>query len=228
MQATAVIAASGQGLRMGTNEKKQYMLLEGVPILARAINAFSNHSSFEQIIAVIPPGELSYTRKMMKPFCPIHRIIFVEGGKSRQESVFIGLQAVAPQAELVCIHDGVRPLVDSDLIDRVLDGAMRWGAAIPAVSVTDTIKQVDERSVITGTVPRIALRRAQTPQAFRLNLIMDAYRQASLLGIEATDDSYLLELLGQNVYAVAGDHTNIKITGPEDLLIATAMLKGDS
>ncbi len=227
MRAAAIIAASGMGKRMGAAEKKQYLLLEGIPILGRTVGAFLSHPGIEQIVVVVPPGEIVHTRKILKPFCSLDQLVFVEGGKRRQDSVFNGLKMVDPGTALVCIHDGVRPLVSKSLIDAVVEAAAQWGAAVPVVPVTDTVKEVSADGFIKRTVPREKLRRAQTPQVFRQELIREAYRKAELLGIQATDDSYLLELLGFKVATVPGDPENVKITSPHDLKIAAALLKGE-
>lgn len=228
MQVSAVIAASGQGSRMGAGVKKQFLLLKGVPILARVVNIFCKHPLIGQIVTVIPPGDMPYARKILKPYCSADDLILIEGAQRRQDSVLAGLQVVDPRSEIVCIHDGVRPLLSESLIERVIEGARRWGAAVPLIPVTDTIKEVNSRGEIEKTVPRLFLRGAQTPQAFRLDLILQAYRNASLLGVEATDDSYLVELAGETVHAVEGEAANIKITCPGDLTTAGALLKEGS
>lgn len=225
MKAAAIIAASGRGQRMGTDMRKQYLSLEGVPILARSVNLFVTHGSIVQVIVVIPPGDAVYARKILKSFCPLEKLNFVEGGRRRQDSIYNGLQLLDGGAELVCIHDGVRPLATKELVDAVLDAACEWGAAVPVVPVTDTLKEVAENGLIRGTLSRAALRRAQTPQVFRQDLIREAYRKALVLGVEATDDAYLFELLGEPVYTVPGDPANIKITSPHDLVVASALLK---
>jgi 2-C-methyl-D-erythritol 4-phosphate cytidylyltransferase len=189
VQAAAIIAASGAGLRMGASLKKQYLLLDGVPVLARAVNIFTEHPDIRQIVVVISPGDTAFTRKILKPFCPLERLLIVEGGSRRQDSVFNGLQAVPAEVEFVCIHDGARPLADRKLIDAVMEAACRWGAAVPVLPVTDTLKEIDARGFIVKTIPRHGLRRAQTPQIFRRDLISEAYRKARMLGIEATDDA---------------------------------------
>ncbi len=226
MPAAAVIAASGLGRRMGAAAKKQYLLLEGIPILARSVIAFIETPGVVQIVVVVPPGETVQVRKILKPYCPLDQLTFAEGGERRQDSVYNGLRVVNRDAELVCIHDGARPLVSKALIDATLRAALQWGAAIPIIPVTDTLKEVDADGMIKGTVSRENLRRAQTPQVFRQDLIQEAYRKAEVLGIDATDDAYLLEMLGFKVFTVPGDSGNLKITCPADLQIAEVLLKG--
>lgn len=210
---------------MGGGVRKQYRLLGGVPLLARAAGVFAGHETVRQVVIVVPPGDESRARKILKSFCSLDKLIFVEGGKRRQDSVYHGLEAIRPEAELVCIHDGARPLITRQLYEAVLEAARRCGAAIPVIPVTDTLKETAGDGLIKGTIPRGALRRAQTPQVFRRELIQEAYRKARLLGVEATDDAYLVELLGEAVCAVPGDPANIKVTEPQDLLIAAALLE---
>lgn len=226
MQAAAVIVASGLSRRMGAAAKKQYLLLEGIPILARSVNVFIETPGMSQVVVVIPPGETVQVRKILKPYCPLDQLVFAEGGDRRQDSVFNGLRVVNREAELVCIHDGARPLVSKALINATMYAALQWGAAIPVLPVTDTLKEVAADGMIKSTVPRDNLRRAQTPQVFRQDLIQEAYRKAEVLGIDATDDAYLLELLGVRVFTVPGDPENLKITCSADLQIAEALLKG--
>ncbi len=226
MQIAALIAASGQGQRMGGEVKKQYLMLEGVPVLARSMEIFLHHQAVAQIAVVVPPGETGLARETIKPFCALDKTIFVEGGKRRQDSVSRGLQEISPDMEMICIHDGVRPFVSPSLFEAVLDAALQWGAAIPVIPVTDTLKEIAISGMISRTISRETVRSAQTPQIFRRDLILEAYRKAQLLGIEATDDAYLLELLGERVCAVAGSPSNIKITQPLDLLFAATLIQG--
>lgn len=225
MQVAALIAASGQGQRMGGEIKKQYLMLEGIPILARSLDIFIRHRAVSQILVIVPPGDTVFAHDTIKPFCSLEKIIFVEGGKRRQDSIFQGLQAVSLGVEMVCIHDGVRPFLKSDLFETLLEAASRWGAAVPVVPVTDTLKEISISGTISRTISRETVRRAQTPQVFRRDLIIEAYRKAQILGVEATDDAYLLELLGEKICAVAGSPANIKITHPLDLLFAETLIK---
>ncbi len=225
MKAAVLIAASGRGQRLGGEIKKQYVTLDGVPILARTLEIFVKHEAVNQIVVIVPGGEVDQARQMIKSFWPLEKISFVEGGKRRQDSIHRGLEALPRKAELVCVHDGVRPFVTAKLFEAVLEMAIRCGGAVPVIPVTDTLKDIAANGMINRTVCRDRVYHAQTPQIFRYELIMEAYRKAHLLGIEATDDSYLLELLGEAVCTVPGDRANIKITHPQDLLIAEAFLK---
>lgn len=226
MKVAALIAASGQGQRMGGDIKKQYLTLEGVPILARTLEIFVKHQTVSQIVVIVPAKETELARNTVKPFCPLEKINFVEGGKRRQDSIYQGLQAVSRDTEMVCIHDGVRPFISVELFEAVFEAACKCGAAVPVIPVTDTLKEVSINGMINRTISRETVRRAQTPQIFRYDLIAEAYRKAHILGVEATDDAYLLELLGGTVCTVPGSPSNIKITHPLDLLFAGALLKG--
>ncbi len=220
-----LIAASGRGQRMGGEIKKQYLMLEGVPILARTLDLFTRHRAVERIAVIVPPGETGYACDMLKAYCPLEKVAFIEGGRRRQDSVWRGLQEVSPEAEMVCIHDGVRPFVTCGLFDAVLKAALRYGAAVPVIPMTDTLKEISGSGMIRCTMSREKLVRAQTPQIFRRRLILDAYRRAQALGVEATDDAGLLELLGGEICAVAGSASNIKITDPLDLAVAGVLIK---
>ncbi|NLA25943.1 MAG: 2-C-methyl-D-erythritol 4-phosphate cytidylyltransferase [Firmicutes bacterium] len=225
MKVAALIAASGQGQRMGGEIKKQYLMLEGIPILARSLDFFVRHRAVSQIIVVVPPGDRGFARDTVKPFCSLEKITFVEGGKRRQDSVLHGLQEISSGMEMVSIHDGVRPFLSSGLFEELLKAASKWGAAVPVIPVTDTLKEISISGMINRTISRENVRHVQTPQVFRRDLIIEAYRKAQILGIEATDDAYLLELLGEKICAVAGSPANIKITHPLDLLFAGALVK---
>lgn len=225
MKTAVLIAASGRGQRLGGEIKKQYLTLDGVPILARALEIFVKHDAVDQIVVAVPGGEIEKARQMIESYWPLEKISFVEGGKRRQDSIHRGLEALSRKAEMVCIHDGVRPFVSTKLFEAVLEMAIRCGGAVPVIPVTDTLKEISANGMINRTVFRDRVCRAQTPQIFRYELIMEAYRKAHLLGIEATDDSYLLELLGEAVCTVPGDEANIKITHPLDLLFGKAILK---
>lgn len=226
MKVAALVAASGQGRRMGGDTKKQYLALAGVPIIARVLEVFVKHRAVNQIVVIVPEEEIELAREKIEPFYPQEKISFVEGGKRRQDSIHLGLQAVSRDAEMVCVHDGVRPFISVKLFEAVLKAAVKCGAAVPVIPVTDTLKEVSADGTIGRTIFRDTVYRAQTPQIFRHKLIVEAYRKAHLLGIEATDDSYLLEMMGETVCTVPGERSNIKITHPLDLLLAEAFLKG--
>ena len=220
---TALIVAAGQGVRMGTAQRKQYLTLCGRPILAHTLRAFDSCAQVAQIVLVVPESEIDYCRRDIVPTAGLrHDPLLVPGGARRQDSVYRGLQCITAPDDVVLIHDGVRPLVTHQLIERCIEGARQWGACIPVVPVTDTLKRIDARGAVAATVPREALCMAQTPQAFHLSLIKRAHQWAREHEMEATDDASLVERMGTPVHTIAGLPTNIKITSPMDLRRAEA------
>jgi 2-C-methyl-D-erythritol 4-phosphate cytidylyltransferase len=222
MKASVLIPAAGRGVRMGADVNKQYLPLAGKPILARSIAACLATRCFSDIIVIVTPGEEEqFRRDVLLPFFPNQRIITVPGGRERQDSVRNGLQAVSAGTGLVCIHDGARPLVKPALFRHCLDEAEKTGAAIAAVPVKDTIKTVSGSRVL-ATPPRDTLWAVQTPQAFLLERLAQAHEKAAREGFCATDDAALLEHYGYPVHVVLGDYENIKVTTPDDLVLAEA------
>lgn len=223
----AVIPAAGMGKRMGASSNKQYLLLDGVPILAHTLKVFQDAPFIAGIYVVSPEQEI--------PFCQsevIERYGFskvcavVAGGSERQHSVRNGLLAIegADEDDVVLIHDGVRPFVPLEVLQRAAEAAEACGGAVVAVPVKDTVK-VAEAGVITGTPPRDRLWLAQTPQAFLYGLISKAHVAAAAEGFLGTDDASLMERQGRQLQVVMGDYRNIKITTPEDMVLAEAFLK---
>jgi 2-C-methyl-D-erythritol 4-phosphate cytidylyltransferase len=226
MKAAAIVAAAGAGLRMKNETRKQYLVLAGQPVLARSLNLFIEYPGFETVIAVIPPGEEDAVKKLIGPFCPADMVKLVAGGKTRQESVEHGLALVPEWVDLVCIHDAARPLASPALLGNLLSAAAGFGAAIPVIPVSDTIKEISDEGFVTATPPRDKLRLVQTPQIFRRDLLKKAYELAGQGSFEATDDAALVEAAGYAVKTVPGEMTNLKITTPIDLVIAVQYLKG--
>ncbi|MEN8210465.1 MAG: 2-C-methyl-D-erythritol 4-phosphate cytidylyltransferase [Thermodesulfobacteriota bacterium] len=232
----AIIVAAGKGLRMGAETKKQYLCLDETPILTHTIMAFDRCDYIHEIILVIPENDKHYCRQnIIDPFVFTKNIHIVKGGKKREDSVSNGLKMVCENIEsldktIVMIHDGVRPFVDDTIIKKCIDGAIQYGACIPAVKVTDTIKQVSsDREINSGffiqkTINRESLYSAQTPQTFKLELILKAFDHAKKNGFSGTDDASLIEYSGHNVYIEKGSKINIKITTPEDLVLGEYLL----
>lgn len=224
----ALIPAAGMGKRMGAGSNKQYLLLDGMPILARTVAAFEAAPFIDGIYLVSPEQEIPFCRSEVVDrygFSKVRGI--VPGGAERQHSVCNGLDAMADAADddLVLIHDGVRPFVSQEMLKAAADAAREHGASVVAVPVKDTVKVV-KGGVIAETPPRAELWLAQTPQAFRYGLIRDAHARAKAEGYLGTDDASLVEHQGGEVRIVTGDYRNIKITTPEDLVLAEAFLKG--
>ena len=203
------------------------MMLGDRPVLSHAILAFEKCDAIQEIFLVIPPEDDSLCRKeIIDPLKLQKPITLVPGGGTRQESVFNGLRAIDGQCEVVAIHDGVRPLVRIGDIAECVRTADKYGGCILALPVSDTIKTVDVEDRVVVTMKRHLMRMAQTPQAFRCDLILEAHITAEEEGYVGTDDAELAERCGEVVKVMPGDPYNIKITTPEDLKIAETLLSG--
>ena len=222
---SAIIVAAGKGLRMGGPVSKQYLSLAGVPILGRTLKVFEKSGLFEEIIVVVAAADKEQCcRQVIDKTKMAQAIRIVTGGRDRQESVSNGLAASHGQDDdTVLIHDGVRPFVSEGVLVQCLAAVNTHGACITAIPACDTLKQIDSDGRIAQTLPRDAVWLAQTPQGFRLGLIRAAHRQAREAGVVGTDDAQLVERLGQTVTVVPGSRANIKITTPDDFLLAEAI-----
>lgn len=223
-KATAIIAAGGAGLRMGTSTPKQFSELLGVPILIHTIRAFRQVPAIGAIVVVAPAQHRERTCALLAQYQLDGHCTVVIGGKLRQDSVRIGLAQVADDSPLVAVHDGARPLITPQDIERCLDAAAHKGAAIMAVPVKDTLKAVSPDTAIHHTVEREGLWQAQTPQVVQTDLLKKAFAKADQDGFVGTDEASLLEHGGWQVVVVEGSETNLKITRPDDLLMAEAIL----
>lgn len=216
MRAAAVIVAGGSGRRFGGPVRKQYLEIGGEPVLLRAVRPFLHHPRIASVVVVLPAEDVADPPRWLAEL-PVR---IVAGGAERGDSVLRGLMAVDEGIDRVLVHDGARPFVSTDVIDRVLDAE---GGAIAAVPVTDTIQQVDADGVITATPDRAALRQAQTPQGFPRAALLDAYQRARADGVAATDDAAVFARYAGPVRVVMGSPRNLKVTRPEDLPIAEAL-----
>jgi 2-C-methyl-D-erythritol 4-phosphate cytidylyltransferase len=221
----AVIVGAGEGARMTTQAKKQYMMLGDRPVLAHTLLAFEKCGEIEEIFLVIPEGDDHFCKKeIINPVRPKKPIHLVSGGATRQESVFNGLKAIDAKFNLVVIHDGVRPFVKIEQIADCVRVAKKYGGCILALTVSDTVKTVDEDDRVIATLKRDMIRMAQTPQAFDYDLILGAHAIAHKEAYLSNDDAELVEQRGDVVKVIPGDPYNIKITTPEDLKLAEALL----
>jgi 2-C-methyl-D-erythritol 4-phosphate cytidylyltransferase len=221
-RAVAVVPAGGAGVRMGSRQPKQYLPLAGLPLLVRTLRALRRCRSLEGVVLAVPADRIGATERVLAR----HHVRVLEvlgGGASRQESVWRGLQAVPAGARWIVVHDGVRPFVTSDLVERLLAAARRWGAATCGLPVRETLKRVSE-GMVESTVDREGLWLVQTPQAFSRDLLWEAHEKARRDGFAATDDAMLVERLGMRVAMVPGLAHNVKITTREDLKIARLWL----
>jgi 2-C-methyl-D-erythritol 4-phosphate cytidylyltransferase / 2-C-methyl-D-erythritol 2,4-cyclodiphosphate synthase len=219
MKVSVIIAAGGQGTRLGAGVAKQWLTVGGRTLLERAVAAFDVHPRVDEIVIVVPPGSVA---DVPIPTTTTPRRV-VTGGARRQDSVAEGFAAVAPDTSIVLVHDAARPFVTAGVIDRAIDGAAAAGAVVPAVPVHDTVKQVAAAGadVIAATLPRETLFLAQTPQAFRREVLAAAI-DAGRAGAAGTDEAMLAEQAGHEVRLVAGDDANVKITTAADLERARA------
>jgi 2-C-methyl-D-erythritol 4-phosphate cytidylyltransferase len=212
-----VIVAAGKGSRMRTAMSKQYLQLGGRSILVHTLQLFQNIQEVDHIVLVVGESDLDRCRQFVRDYklAKVTRILI--GGKERQNSVKLGLDALSPGTEWVLVHDGVRPFVAPEQVVSCWHKAMEQEAAVLAVPVKDTIKIVDAEGEIQLTPDRKSLWAIQTPQAFRVSLLQEAHVQAEKEGFLGTDDAMLVERMGKPVHVVEGDYYNIKITTPEDL-----------
>lgn len=231
MTAIALIPAAGMGKRMGASINKQYLTLAGMPIVARTIAVFENSPAIAAIYLVIPEDEIPYCHEHVVAAYGFRKVVaIVPGGRERQNSVMNGLNAIHRNISgdaVILVHDGVRPLVTEQLIQESIEVACQHDGALVAVPVKDTIKTVAD-GIVTGTPPRDSLWQAQTPQTFRFSVLFNACRAAERDGYIGTDDASIVEQYGGAVHIVKGDYRNIKITTPEDLILAEAFLKAQS
>jgi len=218
-----IVAAAGSSSRMG-GENKLLLPLDGIPVLARTLMALNGSELTDELVIAareedfLPIGELCKTYGISKP------VKIVRGGETRLASVFSASLECREQADYLGVHDGARPLASPELIDGVIALACRTNAAVPAVPVKDTIKAVRE-NVVESTPNRDTLRAVQTPQVFDAQLFRAALQAAVTSGVEVTDDCAVVERLGKEVYIMEGSYENIKITTPEDVYLAEAILR---
>jgi 2-C-methyl-D-erythritol 4-phosphate cytidylyltransferase/2-C-methyl-D-erythritol 2,4-cyclodiphosphate synthase len=215
----ALIVAAGRGMRAGGDNPKQYKTIGGIPVLRRSIEAFLSHPDIDRVQVVIAADDTRYAD--VAPQNAGGLLPPITGGASRQESVRLGLRALAATApERVLIHDAARPFVPAAVIGRVVAALGSADAVIPALPVPATLKAVDAQGWITGTVPRAGLQAAETPQGFRFPVILEAHEKAASAGDDFTDDAAVAEWAGLPVRVVAGDPANIKLTTSEDIAMA--------
>lgn len=231
MQVFAILPAAGLGTRMAGPQPKQFLSLEGVPILIHSLRAFASVPRVTHISVAVRKTEMERVQAQITEHGFADRVHVVEGGDRRQESVAHALAAIESNAEpddIVLVHDAVRPLIDAATIERTIDAVQEHGAAIVGVPAVDTIKQVERTAhgaLITATIPRESIVYAQTPQGFRFALLQSAFAEATADGFMGTDEASLVERAGQSVAVVPGSAMNLKITQPGDLELAEFYLR---
>jgi 2-C-methyl-D-erythritol 4-phosphate cytidylyltransferase len=226
MKADAIIVSAGKGHRFMEGKKKQFHFLEGKPDLAHTLDKFETCPLIRSIILVVGQEDMDYCLKEVVEKFEFKKVSqIVPGGKRRQESVKNGIDALPKDVKVVAIHDGVRPFVTKAMIEDSIQSAVRFGAVVLAMPVKETIKMSNPDGTVLKTLDRESLWQIQTPQTFQVNIIKEAYYQATKDGFAGTDDASLVERLGVAVHILPGSYTNIKITTPEDLLLANLFLK---
>lgn len=234
MQVIVILPAAGLGTRMATGHgapqsPKQFLELGGIPVLIHSLRAFAAVPSVAQILVAVRAGERERTEAQVQEYGLSHKVQVVTGGDSRQESVARALAAVeCGDEDIVLVHDAVRPLIETEVIERTIEAAAKSGAAIVGLPAVDTIKQVErtaDGALITATIPREYIVQAQTPQGFRAGLLRRAFAEAEADGFAGTDEASLVERAGARVMVVAGSLSNMKITQPGDLELAEFYLR---
>jgi 2-C-methyl-D-erythritol 4-phosphate cytidylyltransferase len=239
MRVSVILPAAGLGIRMGRpsaektgTSRKQFMLLEGSPILLHTVRKFAACARVTEIVVALRREDLDWVGELLQHEIRNTPVRVVEGGNSRQESVANALASLSPDTDLVAVHDAVRPFVDLETIEKALDEAAASGAAIVGIVPVDTVKQVTrlqaEHVSIRGTIPRDKLVLAQTPQVFRHDLLKRAFAAAAADGFIGTDESCLVERLEHEVTVVLGSDRNIKITKPTDMDLARLFLERET
>jgi 2-C-methyl-D-erythritol 4-phosphate cytidylyltransferase / 2-C-methyl-D-erythritol 2,4-cyclodiphosphate synthase len=229
MKKIAIIPAGGAGTRLKSHVAKQFLLLDGLPILVHTLKVFQESKDIDDIILALPPDELvSIRQELIEKYGLTKVTTTVAGGNERQDSVRNCLGAIAGECDMVVIHDAVRPFVTQELIRQVVETASVTGAVSAGVKTKDTIKETKEDNNVVATVPRHNLWLTQTPQAFKFELLKEAYKQAYDENFYGTDDASLVERMGKEVRMVEGFYANIKITTREDMMIADALMKKGS
>jgi len=233
MNVSVILPAAGLGTRMGREKsgtsRKQFMLLEGAPILVHTIRKFQRCASVSEIVVALRKEDLEWARALVAQDRPGTKPVrFVEGGDSRQQSVENALATLPANTDLVAVHDAVRPFIDSELVEKVIAEAGKTGAAIVGIVPVDTVKRV-HKNIIRATLPRENLVLAQTPQVFRFDLLKRAFAHARTDGFTGTDEASLVERLEEvDVTVVQGSDRNIKITRPTDMELARLFLSEEA
>ncbi|MGH7815587.1 MAG: 2-C-methyl-D-erythritol 4-phosphate cytidylyltransferase [Candidatus Binataceae bacterium] len=224
MKASAIIVAAGSGTRLGSAGPKAFVKLNGRALLAYSLEAIAQVPSIEEAVIAVPPGFESAARAEVSAAGLEIPVKIVPGGAERQDSVRIALALISAEAEIVVVHDAARPFATPELFEACIAAAARSGGAIAAIPASDTLKRAEDGTIV-ATVARANLWQAQTPQAFRRDLLVAAHRDAAAAKFAATDDADLVERAGGRVAIVEGSALNLKITTPADRSIAEAIAK---
>ena len=225
MFVSAIIPAAGFGERMGATISKQFLMLNGKPILVHTLERFQACEMVQEIIVATQRSSLPLIEEIKQKYSLTKLKSPVEGGERRQDSIAKALQCVDERAEIVSVHDAVRPFVHLKEITQSIETAKFYGSSIVAVRAKDTMKQASTDGRVEKTLNRSSLWSVQTPQTFQKKILLDAYRFAEKNNLTATDDSFLVEQIGVSPIIVEGSYENIKVTTPDDLLLAELLVK---
>jgi 2-C-methyl-D-erythritol 4-phosphate cytidylyltransferase len=227
MHTTAIVLAAGEGRRLGGNRSKVFLPLAGRPLLLRTLDRVFSARSVENVVVVVAAHEIARCETMLRSDAALRGRpwLLQMGGATRQQSAKLGLEKVRSDADMVMIHDGARPFASASLIDRCVEFAADKEAVVVGLPARDTIKIVSQEGRIQSTPERSSLWEIQTPQVFKRELIIQAHERAEQEDVEVTDDAMLVERLGKAVFVVEGERTNFKITVPEDVWLAEALLR---
>lgn len=220
---SVIIVAAGSGNRMNAPIGKQFIEISGKEIIARTIDVFYNNKNINEIVLAIKQSDEEFVAKIIKKN-NYKGIKLVYGGKERQDSIYNCLKYISQDSEIILIHDGVRPFVTDETIEKAIKMAKEKEAVCIGVPIKDTIKVV-RKGIITDTPDRDLLWSAQTPQAFKRDLIIKAHEYAKITNFRGTDDAMLVENIGKQVHMIQGKYDNVKITVPEDILVAKSILE---
>ena len=225
MRTLAIVLAGGAGKRMGTATNKQFLLLDNKPIIVRTLQIFEECRPVDGVYLVVNQKDLPIMQEEILETYKFNKVVkLVIGGRLRQDSVRNGLEAIENPCDIVIIHDGARPFVSPSFIEKGIFLMEMFDAVIPAIPVKDTIKTVSKEGFVIKTLERDSLWNVQTPQTFKYDLIIKAYREGMSKNLYGYDDATFLEHMGKKIKVIEGSPYNIKITTPEDLIIAKGML----
>jgi len=222
---SGIIVAGGKGERMGPDVDKAFLSLGAKPVLVYSLLAFEKCPDVDEVVLVVRKERVEAARCAVQMFGCKKVIKIISGGNQRQQSVANGLAEISEEAEVVAVHDGARPCVTLGLISETIKLARQYGSGVAAVKITDTVKEVDKGMIIAQTIDRTKLWRVQTPQAFKVALLRKAFAMVKKKKIKITDEASSVELICDNVRMVQSSSSNIKITSPDDLMLAAALMR---
>jgi len=220
-----IIVAGGKSERIGTGVDKAFLSLGAKPVVVYSLLAFEKCRDIDEVILVVRKDRIDVARQAARMFGCNKVKKVIAGGALRQQSVMNGLNEASEDVDIVVVHDGARPCLTPDLIGQTVNSAKQYGSGVAAVKVTDTVKSVEKGMIVAGTIDRTKLWLVQTPQAFKMDLLQKAFQLVEKKKIKVTDEASAVELVSNNVRLVVSSSSNIKITSPDDLTLAAALMR---